>query len=109
MFGNVAWFRPTSSKLPIPTRFSGWLFYFIWVAAILLPSAVMFFFGEQAQIWEGLTWLLLSTSAFSYDTYSVVREIKKRSEFDSLFFIGDDDSHVSTKNYDLNLRSSSHE
>lgn len=58
---------------------------------------------------EGLTWLLLSSSAFSYDTYSVVREIKKRSEFDSLFFIGDDDSHVSTKNYDLNLRSSSRE
>ncbi len=109
MFGNVTWFKPTSSKLPIPTSFSGWLFYFLWIAAILVPSAVMFFFREQAQVWEGLTWLLVSSSAFGYDTYSVVKEIKKKSELDSLFFIGEDDSHVSTKNYDLNLRSSSHE
>lgn len=109
MFGNVAWFKPTASKLPIPSSLSGWLFYFLWIVAILTPSIVMFFFREQAQVWQGFTWLVLSGSAFGYDVFSVTKDIKKKSELDSLFFIGEDDSHVSTKNYDLNLRNSSHE
>lgn len=106
MFGNPDYFKPESKLIPKPRRRSGWAFYVCWLGAIVIPSLCMVGMGK---VIEPIAWFLISTIWFSVDTLVTSRNIKRKAELEKLFFIGEEDSHVSTQNYDLNLRNSSSE
>ncbi|MEE2642916.1 MAG: hypothetical protein VX768_19970 [Planctomycetota bacterium] len=103
MFGIPDYFKNSASRLPIPGRISGWVFYGLWISAILAPCLILLFMGKPLQ--TGI-WFLFSSVWFTADTVSTSRRIRRKSEMDQLFFIGEEDSHVSTSKYDLNLRNS---
>jgi hypothetical protein len=101
MLGNTEWFR-LPGKIPVPKCRWGWMFYFMWFLTIFTPSTIMAFFREQ--YWESVIWLVISITAFAFDTITLKREIRRQNKLESLFFIGDDDPHVSTKNFDFSMR-----
>lgn len=101
MFGNPKSFQIRSSKLPVPRNFMGWMFYGGWILAILGPAAAMFWMGKLLEM--GI-WLVISVVWFSMDLFFTGRRIRRRAERERLFFVGDDDSHVSTGNFELNLK-----
>ena len=106
MFGNPQYFQTKKSIFPKPAKLSGWLFYVLWISAILGPTIAMLAWGQYIQL---LVWLVISVSWFSLDSISTSRQIQRKVELDQLFYVGEEDSHVSTENYDLNLRNSSSE
>lgn len=104
MFGNADWFKMNSGKMPVPQSIWGWLFYAGWTAAVLGPVGAMLVKGQFPQ--AGI-WLVVSLGACWFDISSVSRQIRKRREWDRLFFIGDEDNLVSTNHYELQLKSRS--
>ena len=106
MFGNVEWFKANPARLPIPGQIKGWLFYCFWLLAVLVPTIAMLM---RTQFIESGIWFLISTATCVFDVSAVSRQIRRKIEMDQLFYIGEEDSHVSTSNYELNLREPRHE
>lgn len=101
MFGNPEYFHKDSKRIPKPAGIAGWMFYGLWFAAIIGPTVAMFLMGKQI---EPLVWVTISGIWFGVDLVKSSRAIRRQRDLDELFYIGEQESHISTTNYDLNLR-----
>ena len=100
LFGNPEWFKTTHGGLGIaPVSARGWLFFALWAAAILLPTAG---FVLATKYVESSLWILFAMFLLVRESRSIVHH--KRRE--NLFVIDEDTdvTKVTTENYDLELR-----
>ncbi len=57
----------------------------------------------MGKIAESLVWLAFSGGSFAYDHWQTKRQVRKKKEMDSLYFIGEEESQVSTRNYEFHI------
>ncbi|MCA9173923.1 MAG: hypothetical protein KDB14_05490 [Planctomycetales bacterium] len=100
LFGNPTWFKLVQGGLGIiPATRPGWIFAAGWLAAILVPAALLSVCGKGL---EGLLWVAFSLLLLVRETRQIVHS-KRREE---VFVIDEntDVTKVTTKNYDLELK-----
>jgi hypothetical protein len=101
MFGKAEWFQAGNGGRIRPANWRGWLYTLAWAAALLAPS---FLFGRLQRWPEAGIWVLVMGLLWWLDVRPIRRALRKRDEV----FIIDEDTDItrlSTRNYDLTLRS----
>ena len=104
MFGKPQWFRERKGVLRLtPICWQGWLCWLIWAAIAILPFLLLLAAekGPEACIW------MAATAGFGvWEMRQILAQKRGVATNENVLYIGDDadDSHVATRNYDLNLR-----
>lgn len=104
MFGKPEWFRERLYGWTLqPITKQGWIYFGLWLAAILLPAFTLLLLSKR---WEAGIWLCFSIIGLLRDQRLILLALRPPAEkpVDNVLYIDDDQTPVGTRNFDLHLR-----